>query len=585
MKILLSLALLFCAVNGMAATKSLVTDSATTSTANAIPRYDGTSGQLIKTSGVTVSDANLVTASGGFSGAVTGNVTGSASLNVLKAGDTMTGNLLFTDATYSIGAIGANRPLNVYVSNNVIGNRADFIGVSLTSGSGSYLGTLNRFYFTSSADGVVLLANSAATDFGRLQLGGTTASFPSIKRNATGIDIRLADDSGYAPLSAGTIFAGTGTFTNPGISFTAAPSVGLWYDGGAYGNNIRVTPSGSTRFVFTSNYAVMSSGVAFGWTPDSNLNTSTFTTPDTLLYRDGAANTLALRNSTSAQTFRIYNTYTDASNYERLEFVWSSNVCVLDVTKAGTGVQRGMVIRGSNAGSYIGFQADNVYLQSRGGTTYWNTSSSGHFLAGTDNTYDIGASGATRPRTGYFGTSLVVGGSGTTYGSGNASFSSALKIGATGAGDGIGALWNNGQTDFNRLCLGGTTSSFPAIKRTTTGIDIRLADDSAFGFLGTGGLNVGSASKTAAYTVTSSDHTIFCDSTAGAFTVTLPAAPATGQIVIIKKTGTDANTVTIGRNGKNIEGAAADLTLTSITRPCYELQYDGTAWWILSTKS
>ncbi len=31
-----------------------------------------------------------------------------------------------------------------------------------------------------------------------------------------------------------------------------------------------------------------------------------------------------------------------------------------------------------------------------------------HFIFGTDNTYDIGAAGATRPRTGYFGTSIVV---------------------------------------------------------------------------------------------------------------------------------------------------------------------------------
>lgn len=34
--------------------------------------------------------------------------------------------------------------------------------------------------------------------------------------------------------------------------------------------------------------------------------------------------------------------------------------------------------------------------------------SSGHFMAQTDNAYDIGTSGATRPRTGYFGTSLFI---------------------------------------------------------------------------------------------------------------------------------------------------------------------------------
>lgn len=43
-------------------TKSLVTPRATTSADNAVPRYDGTSGQLIQNSGVTISDANALTA-------------------------------------------------------------------------------------------------------------------------------------------------------------------------------------------------------------------------------------------------------------------------------------------------------------------------------------------------------------------------------------------------------------------------------------------------------------------------------------------------------------------------------------------
>jgi hypothetical protein len=37
----------------------------------------------------------------------------------------------------------------------------------------------------------------------------------------------------------------------------------------------------------------------------------------------------------------------------------------------------------------------------------WQLTTAGHLLALTDNTFDIGAAGATRPRTGYFGTSVV----------------------------------------------------------------------------------------------------------------------------------------------------------------------------------
>lgn len=70
-------------------------------------------------------------------------------------------------------------------------------------------------------DGVFTIMNYGSTSLGRIQLGGTTSSFPAIKRNGTGIDIRLADDSDYAPVQAKTYsvngtagFTGTGAYTN-----------------------------------------------------------------------------------------------------------------------------------------------------------------------------------------------------------------------------------------------------------------------------------------------------------------------------------------------------------------------------------
>ena len=60
---------------------------------------------------------------------------------------------------------------------------------------------------------------------------------------------------------------------------------------------------------------------------------------DAQLHRD-AANTLAQRNGTNAQTLRVYNTYTDASNYERLSITWTSNVCYARNENAGTGSAR-----------------------------------------------------------------------------------------------------------------------------------------------------------------------------------------------------------------------------------------------------
>ena len=48
--------------------------------------------------------------------------------------------------------------------------------------------------------GVLTLLNAALDGFNRLQFGGTTSSFPALKRSSTVLQSRLADDSDFAPL-------------------------------------------------------------------------------------------------------------------------------------------------------------------------------------------------------------------------------------------------------------------------------------------------------------------------------------------------------------------------------------------------
>lgn len=63
-----------------------------------------------------------------------------------------------------------------------------------------------------------------------------------------------------------------------------------------------------------------------------------------------AANTLAQRNSTNPQTFRVYNTFTDASNYERAKIGWNSNTLEIGTEAAGTGTLRNINLIGGNVG-------------------------------------------------------------------------------------------------------------------------------------------------------------------------------------------------------------------------------------------
>jgi len=94
------------------------------------------------------------------------------------------------------------------------------------------------------------------------------------------------------------------------------------------------------------------------------------TTKDVILSRD-AANTLAQRNGANAQTFRVYNTYTDASNYERLNLAWVSNEFQFVNANAGTGSIRSMAFVSAPSASATSriFSIRNNSLTDLGGFT------------------------------------------------------------------------------------------------------------------------------------------------------------------------------------------------------------------------
>ncbi len=78
------------------------------------------------------------------------------------------------------------------------------------------------------------------------------------------------------------------------------------------------------------------------------------------------------------------------------------------------------------------------------------------------------------------------------------------------------------------------------------------------------------------------NRTILMSASGASRTATLPASPRTNQLVTVKMTGASgANTVTIGRNSKNIDGAAADQVLYFLN-DTLTLQYDGTGWQIVN---
>jgi len=109
---------------------------------------------------------------------------------------------------------------------------------------------------------------------------------------------------------------------------------------------------------------------------------------DITLVRE-AADILAQRDGVNGQVLRVYNTFTDSSNYERASISWLANTFSLKTEAAGTGSSRTLQIQ---AGS-----GSPIYFLTNGGIR-WAIDISGNLFPGSGNAYDIGTSNGTAPR-------------------------------------------------------------------------------------------------------------------------------------------------------------------------------------------
>lgn len=91
--------------------------------------------------------------------------------------------------------------------------------------------------------------------------------------------------------------------------------------------------------------------------------------------------------------------------------------------------------------------------------------------------------------------------------------------------------------------------------------------------------------KTVNYTAARNEY-VLADTSTSSFTVTLPATPQSGDLVIIADyAGTfGANKIIVDRNGSTIEDSASNINL-SISRFEYSFVYTGTTWKIFSKQN
>lgn len=149
--------------------------------------------------------------------------------------------------------------------------------------------------------------------------------------------------------------------------------------------------------------------------PCASLGANTFTGLQTMssngiafsngtILLDDALDALAQRRGTNPQAFRVYNTFTDASNYERGIFSWGSNTLTVGVDVLGTGATTRVLFLQAGTGG-MGFRI--------GGNHIFTMDGSG-LIPQTNNAYDAGSSGA-RFRSIFAGTSLNIGTAAVTF--------------------------------------------------------------------------------------------------------------------------------------------------------------------------
>lgn len=91
-------------------------------------------------------------------------------------------------------------------------------------------------------------------------------------------------------------------------------------------------------------------------------------------YGTGKTGAIELRSGTVAQTLNIYNTYTDASNYERGFMRWNTNVLEIGTEALGTGSSRAVRVTTGK----IQFQDANGWIERLAGTNTMTFAPSGN---------------------------------------------------------------------------------------------------------------------------------------------------------------------------------------------------------------
>ena len=275
-----------------------------------------------------------------------------------------------------------------------------------------------------------------------------------------------------------------------------------------------------------------------------------------------------------------------------------SKAFTTNLASTATAFAAGQRVRASNTGTPANFMEGVIasftsttltitvdYVGGSGTLATWTITAAG----GPGATGVTGATGSTGPTgptgaTGVTGASGVQGASGATGATGLTGPTG--PTGATGAQGIQGASGSTGPTGATGVS--GSTGPIGSTGIGATGLTGATGSTGPIGPSGSTG-PIGATGIWSNWTNISANTTLvsgrqyLTNTTAGAFAVTLPATPSTGNYVIIQDTGNwNTNNLRVIRNGSTIEGVADDLYL-NVGQSLVNLIFDGTTWHLSST--
>ena len=251
----------------------------------------------------------------------------------------------FPDATGTVALVGGSSGQLLY--NNAGANA----GASTLTYDGSILASSGRFINSYNAaaiasapakafTGTWYTSGTATTTKPHLLIEPTGTTSTGWNTNGTALGVNAPSTFGGALLdlqkNGTSVFKVERDATNDVIRVILPASNPSQGGGVCFGSASGPGFYSSSGLLFTNNLGCefVSAGIILK--TSLGLASSTAGAADVLLTRD-AANTLAQRNGTTAQTSRVYGTYTDASNYVRAALSSSSTAVTLAAETAGTG--------------------------------------------------------------------------------------------------------------------------------------------------------------------------------------------------------------------------------------------------------